>query len=99
MENLITRVDYPGLRNEAHVELHDGTSLFDVIKKNGYTVDIGEQDQRRDAIFRGLVDAVKSAKNRRFRELMSARYREVTKRSTANMRETRKRKKKTNNIL
>jgi hypothetical protein len=186
MKNLITRIDYQHLRNEAHVELHDTTntllvesspdslgirkqydvykplvddekSSLDVIKKSGYTADIDEQDQRRDAIFRGLVDAVKSAENhfdqlkkkaavritivldnygniaaktfdeetaaiddlirelgsgdypalvatlaledwltqlntenQRFKELMSARYKEVAKRPTTNMREARK---------
>jgi hypothetical protein len=186
MKNLITRIDYQHLRNEAHVELHDTTntllvesspdslgirkqydvykplfddekSSLDVIKKSGYTGEIDEQDQRRDAIFRGLVDAVKSAENhfnpikqkaavriaivldsygniaaktldeetaaiddltrelgggdyptlvatlaledwltqldtenQRFKELMSARYKEIAKRPTTNMREARK---------
>jgi hypothetical protein len=38
-------------------------SLLDTIKKSGYTGAIEEQDSRRDIIFRGFVDAVKSATN------------------------------------
>jgi hypothetical protein len=41
----------------------DEKSSLDIIKKSGYTVDIDEQDHRRDAIFRGFVDAVRSAEN------------------------------------
>jgi hypothetical protein len=38
-------------------------TVLDVIRKSGYTEDIGEQDHRRDHIFRGFADAVKSTLN------------------------------------
>ncbi|MDR1866134.1 MAG: DUF6261 family protein [Bacteroidales bacterium] len=38
-------------------------SLLDVIRKSGYTVEIKEADHRRDMLFRGFADAVKSALN------------------------------------
>jgi hypothetical protein len=38
-------------------------SLLDVIRKSGYTDEIKEADHRRDMLFRGFADAVKSALN------------------------------------
>jgi hypothetical protein len=38
-------------------------SLLDIVKKSGYTGEIEEQDMRRDTVFRGFADAVKSAGN------------------------------------
>ena len=41
--------------------LADEVSVLDLIRKSGLTGEIDEQDHRRDAIFRGFADAVKSA--------------------------------------
>jgi hypothetical protein len=38
-------------------------AALDIIRKSGYTSEIDEQDSRRDSIFRGFTDAVKSALN------------------------------------
>jgi hypothetical protein len=38
-------------------------SVLDIIRKSEYTSEIEEQDSRRDHIFRGLADAVKSSLN------------------------------------
>jgi hypothetical protein len=43
--------------------LDEEISLLDIVKKSGYTVEIEEQDNRRDTVFRGFADAVKSAEN------------------------------------
>jgi hypothetical protein len=38
-------------------------SLLDIVRKSEYTEEIWEQDHKRDTIYRGLADAIKSALN------------------------------------
>jgi hypothetical protein len=65
---LITRFspDTLGIRKQYDVykpAFDEEISLLDVVQKSGYTGEIEDQDIRRDAVFRGFADAVKSAEN------------------------------------
>jgi hypothetical protein len=58
--------DTLGIRKQYDVykpALDEEVSLLDIVKKSGYTGEIEEQDMRRDTVFRGFADAVKSAGN------------------------------------
>jgi hypothetical protein len=58
--------DFLGVRRQYDIYkplVGEETSLLDIVKKSGYTVEIEEQDQCRDTVFRGFADAIKSAEN------------------------------------